>query len=110
MQVLGTLPKTDYRILVARKENRPQAQFYGFNLRQPIPPFVVPLQTGNMEPLLGLQRLLHEIYDQAGFDLTLDYRQDPVPPLGEGDPCGNGEAARGWLDTLLRSEGMRQSS
>jgi Protein of unknown function (DUF4058) len=71
MELLNTPTKTDYRILVSRSEDRPQARLYGFDLGQPIPPIVVPLEPGDSEPILDLQALLNEIYDQAGFDLTI---------------------------------------
>jgi hypothetical protein len=72
MELLNTPTKTDYRILVSRSEDRPQARLYGFDLGQPIPPIVVPLEPGDTEPILDLQSLLNEIYDQAGFDLTIE--------------------------------------
>jgi hypothetical protein len=73
MELLNTPTKTDYRILVSRSEDRPQARLYGFDLGQAIPPIVVPLEPGDSEPILDLQSLLNEIYDQAGFDLTIEY-------------------------------------
>ncbi len=73
MELLNTPTKTDYRILVSRSEERPQARLYGFDLGQPIPPIVVPLEPGDSEPILNLQTILNEIYDQAGFDLTLEH-------------------------------------
>jgi predicted nuclease of restriction endonuclease-like (RecB) superfamily len=72
MELLNTPTKTDYRILVSRSEERPQARLHGFNRSQPIPPIVVPLEPGDAEPILDLQAILNEIYDQAGFDLTLE--------------------------------------
>jgi Protein of unknown function (DUF4058) len=72
MELINTPTKTDYRLLVSRSEDRPQARLYGFDLGQPIPPIGVPLEPGDSEPILDLQAILNEIYDQAGFDLTLD--------------------------------------
>jgi hypothetical protein len=72
MALLNTPTKTDYRILVSRSEDRPQARLYGFDLGQPIPPIIVPLEPGDTEPILDLQALLNEIYDQASFDLTIE--------------------------------------
>jgi Protein of unknown function (DUF4058) len=72
MELLNAPTKTDYHILVSRSEERPQARLHGFNRSQPIPPIVVPLEPGDPEPTLDLQAILNEIYDQAGFDLTID--------------------------------------
>ncbi len=72
MELLNSPVKTDYRILVSRSEDRPQARLHGFDLGQPIPSIIVPLEPGDSEPILDLQVLLNEIYEQAGFDLTTD--------------------------------------
>jgi len=82
---IGSVPVTDYRILVSRKEHRPQAQLYGFNLPQPIPTFSLPLAANDQEPVVYLNTLLKEIYDQAGFDLVIDYTSEPNPPLKPDD-------------------------
>ena len=37
MPILSKIPQTDYRILVAHRNRRPQAQLYGFTLQQEIP-------------------------------------------------------------------------
>ncbi|MEM9976287.1 MAG: DUF4058 family protein [Cyanobacteria bacterium P01_D01_bin.2] len=33
------------------------------------------------EPIVNLQELLGDIYDQSGYDLVIDYNEEPVPPL-----------------------------
>jgi Protein of unknown function (DUF4058) len=35
--------------------------------------------------VLPLNRLLHDLYDRAGYDLAIDYRQLPDPPLASED-------------------------
>jgi len=99
MRMFDTGAPSDYRILVSRAERRPQADLYAFSVRQPIPSFPIPLQREDTEPRLDLQTLLHELYDRAGFDLAIDYRSDPVPPLSEADAA--------WADALLRAKGLR---
>jgi hypothetical protein len=78
MELLHVPTRTDYRILVSRSDDRPQARLYSFNRNQPIPPIVIPLEPGDDEPILDLQTLLYEIYDQAGFDLMIDLSQSPI--------------------------------
>jgi hypothetical protein len=78
-------PQRDYRIVVSRRWQRPKAELYLFGVRDPIPTFPIPLQRGETEPLLPLNQLLHELYDQSGYDLAIDYRQPPHPPLAEAD-------------------------
>jgi hypothetical protein len=83
---LGGRPiQSDYRILVSRSWQRPRAQLYFFNLRQPIPSFALPLQQGEVEPFLDLGATFHALYGRARFDLRLDYSQPPVHPLSPED-------------------------
>lgn len=84
MPVIGDAPARGYRILVSRGARRPRAQLYVFGVRDPIPPFPLPLLAGDEEPLVPLGDVLHSLYDRARFDLRLDYSRPPVPPL-EGD-------------------------
>jgi hypothetical protein len=95
----SAIPQTDYRISIARSNQRPQAQLYAFNLRDEIPLFRIPLQPPDAEPELNLQSLLMGVYDRARFDLTLDYTREPVPRFKEAD--------RVWADQLLRATGRR---
>ncbi|MGH2371712.1 MAG: DUF4058 family protein, partial [Chloroflexota bacterium] len=50
------------------------------------------------EPSVDLQVLLNQVYDRASYDLRIDYRGAPVPPLQE-------EAL--WADELLGQQGLR---
>ncbi|MBE9139721.1 DUF4058 family protein [Nodosilinea sp. LEGE 07088] len=83
-----------YRIVVNRAEQRPLADLYGFNLSDPIPSFLVPLQPGDPAIWIDLRDLVNGAYDgplepaidhRASHDLAIDYRQDPVPPLSAAD-------------------------
>lgn len=65
----------DYSILVSRSYNRPDADLYTFNLKNPIPVFPVPLREGESEPIVDLQKLLNQVYERARFDLAIDYTQ-----------------------------------
>jgi len=93
--VAGGIP-SDYRILVSRAQDRPQATLYPFNLREPIPTFPLPLQAGDPEPAIDLQPLLQGIYDEAALDLVIDYRQPPIPPVTDSDWQ--------WLQTYLQED------
>lgn len=99
MPMFGTLPQSDYRVLISRAERRPHADLLAWSIRQPIPKFRLPLQPGDAEPEIDLNRLLHELYDRAGYDLRVGYRAAPDPPLSDDDET--------WADTLLRENGLR---
>ncbi|MBM3236668.1 DUF4058 family protein [Candidatus Poribacteria bacterium] len=92
------LPNSDYRILVRAGWERPKARLYAFSVRQPIPDLPVPLRRGEKEVLLSLGKLLSEIYDRARYDISIDYRQPPEPPLTPEDAA--------WADELLRAKGV----
>jgi Protein of unknown function (DUF4058) len=99
MLVFGDGTQNDYRILISRAENRPQSDLYTFNLQDVIPAFSLPLQTGDREPLVDLQRLLAGIYDRASYDLVIDYSKYPALQLSQQNAV--------WADALLREKELR---
>jgi hypothetical protein len=99
MPIMGNGRASDYRILVSRGDCRPNATLYAFGVHQPIPTFPLPLKPGDQEPTVDLGSLLHNLYDQASYDLRLDYTGAPDPPLSP--------AAAAWADQLLRQKGLR---
>ena len=99
MPILGNTIQSNYRILVSRSELRPQADLYDFNLKDIIPTFALPLQAFDNEPLIDLQALLNELYDQASYDLVIDYSQEPIPALSQSDAA--------WANALLREKELR---
>jgi Protein of unknown function (DUF4058) len=92
-------PQGDYRILVRAGWDRPQARLYACSVRQALPEVPVPLRRGEPEARLPLGKLLADIYARAHYDLRLDYRQPPEPPLSPPDAA--------WADALLRAKGLR---
>jgi hypothetical protein len=86
-----------YRIVVSRSHERPQADLYPFNLPESIPLFPLPLQPEDPEPTINLQELLHNLYEQGSYDLTINYHQEPPPPIIDGQ----------WLDRILYPQGLR---
>jgi hypothetical protein len=94
MPMSGDDTAADYRLLVSRRQRRPTAELYGFSLLEAIPDFPLPLMSGDAEPWVDLQAILNGVYDRAGYDARIDYRQPPPPPA-------LGEANQRWLDELL---------
>ncbi len=68
-------------------------------LEQRLPILSIPLRVGDSRARLNLQELFDLAYDRAAYDIQIDYRNDPVPPL---DP----EQAQ-WADARLRAKGLR---
>jgi uncharacterized protein DUF4058 len=91
MPMFGNTPKSHYRILVSREWQRPKGEVLLFNVRDPIPDVPIPLRRGEAEPPLALNQILHTLYEQASYDLFIDYQQPPVPPLDEQEAAWAGE-------------------
>lgn len=73
-----------YRIVVSRSWQRPKADIYLFGVREPIPDFPS-LQENETEPVLPLNKILHDLYDLGGYDLAIDYQKNPEPLLADKD-------------------------
>ncbi len=85
---------TDYRIIISRAPQRPHADVLLFSVRAPIPDAPIPLRDGEPEPLLPLNRLLHDLYDRAGYDLAVNDHQPAEPLLAPEDAA--------WAAALIR--------
>jgi hypothetical protein len=70
----------DYGVLVSRREKRPIAHFWARRLRQKLPCIPIPLREQRGDALADLQAVLHEVYDEAGYDDFL-YEREPEPSL-----------------------------
>ena len=88
----------EYLIHVSKKGLRPRGLLYPSRLSQRLPVVPIPLKTRDPDARLDLQSVLDTAYDRACYDLEIDYRQKPTPPLG-------GKLAE-WADQLLRSKGL----
>ena len=91
--------RSDYSVLVSRGHRRPKADLIPFGVRDPIPPFPLPLRRGEDEPAVDLGNILHALYDRASYDLRIDYEREPVPPLTPADSE--------WARALIRDGGAK---
>lgn len=88
--------RSHYRVIISRSPQRPQAEVYQFSIRQPIPDFPIPLRPDEPEPALKLNQILHELYDQSGYDLAINYRHAPPPPTFS-------QADQSWLTKQIEA-------
>jgi hypothetical protein len=95
------LPAGDYFAIVSRGHRRPRADVYCWTLRHPLPTIPVPLQAGDAEVSLDLQRAFTTVYDRARYQLSLDYSAPLQAPLSESDQV--------WLRQLY-DEAVRRTS
>jgi hypothetical protein len=91
----------EYLVHISRKQLRPRGQLYPLRLPRRLPVIPIPLKAGDPDAQLDLQTLIDQTYDRAGYDMEIDYSEDPIPPL-------DSEMAA-WADQLLRTKGLRPS-
>ena len=94
MPVAGEGASSDYRILVSRGDQRPEAQLYAFSVREAIPAFPLPLRGGVPEPDVSLRAMLDVVYATGGYGSSVDYESVPVPPLEPADAAWATEFTR----------------
>ena len=100
MPVIGDVPDTHYRILVANaRRTEPVADLYAFGIRDAVPDFVLPLAQADEGIAINLNPIVNAVYANGGYDMDINYGQDPEPPLSDDD--------RAWIDQLLRNQGLR---
>lgn len=78
---MSGVKKSDYRIVVSRAYQRPNAAFYLFDLQEEIPNFPIPLRRNEDEPILRLNEIVHKLYDEGAYDMLIDYQKQPKPAL-----------------------------
>jgi hypothetical protein len=94
------LVPSDYRILVSRANQRTRARYWPVSVRQQLPIIGIPLREPDSDVPLDLGAVLRAGYDRAAYDLSIDYRQQPDPPLQGADAA--------WADRLLRDKKLRR--
>lgn len=80
--------QSHYRILVSRASTRPVADLYPFNVGDRIPSFPLPLKQEDAEPVVDLQQLVDDLYEQLAYDYFINYSNTPPPPWSESDVAG----------------------
>jgi Protein of unknown function (DUF4058) len=89
----------DYLVHVSKRDQRPQGLLYPIRLQRRLPIIPIPLKPNDPDVRLDLQAVLDAAYENANYDLEIDYRREPNPPL-------TGKHAE-WSDQLLRDKGLR---
>jgi Protein of unknown function (DUF4058) len=87
------LPPSDYLVMVAKAGERPHCSVWPISVRQPLPTIPIPLLDPDPPVPLALGPSLCTAYERARYDLRVDYRQPPMPPLTPDDAA--------WAEALL---------
>ncbi|MDZ4877375.1 MAG: hypothetical protein CLLPBCKN_006810 [Chroococcidiopsis cubana SAG 39.79] len=87
------LPNVPYLIELTRASSG-VVEVWTLGLQDRLPVIPVPLRQPDPDVPLDLAAVFNAIYDEAAYDLSIDYRQaPPPPPLSESDAL--------WLENLL---------
>ena len=73
------LPETAYLVTVTRAQSG-AVDIWPVHLQDPLPTIPVPLRSPDADVPLNLGDAIAAIYDEAAYDLSIDYRQLPPPP------------------------------
>lgn len=87
-------PDSDYRVVLSRRERRPDVELWPLRLRDRLPVVPVPLRAPDPDASLDLQAVLDRAYDLAGY-ADYAYRLTPPPPLHPADAA--------WAEELVRA-------
>jgi hypothetical protein len=90
----------EYLVHVSKVGQRPSGLLWPIRLLQRLPVIPIPLRPDDPDAPLDLQAVLNTAYDRAGYDLEIDYRGEPVPPLAP-------ELAE-WSNRRLQEKGLRE--
>jgi hypothetical protein len=89
------VPDSPYLVALTRAHSGATA-IWPLGLHDALPDIPIPLREPDLDTLLELGQAVTAIYDEAGYDLSIDYRQPPPPPL-----LSDADAA--WVRQLLDS-------
>ncbi len=89
----------DYRLTVSRGDDRRHGHYWPVSVRQALPLIGIPLRKPDADVPLDLNAVLAAAYDHGAYDLSVNYRRPPVPPLSPEDAA--------WAEKLLRRAGLR---
>ena len=91
------LPPHEYMAQVwrFRGEERWKRTLWTMSLREPLKPIAVPVLPEDPDAVLPLQQMLNIAYERAAYELRVDYRKPPVPPLKGELAAGPSQSSHG---------------
>jgi hypothetical protein len=73
------VPATAYLVAVTRAHTG-RTDLWPLTLEQPLPTIPVPLRPPDLDVLLPLSAAWQATYEEAAYELSIDYTKDPPPP------------------------------
>ncbi|MDW8234575.1 MAG: DUF4058 family protein [Roseiflexaceae bacterium] len=92
-------PPAPYVVMLSRADQRPRVEIWPIQLQEPLPVIPVPLRAPDPDVPLDLSAALNDAYAEGRYDLRIDYRNPPPPPLTPADEA--------WLNERLAAAGLR---
>jgi hypothetical protein len=86
------LPKCHYCVSVTRAGDR--VDVWTLGMQESLPTIPIPLLPPDADVPLALSRAIHQVYEEADYDLTIDYSRQPPPPALS-------DLEQQWLKTLI---------
>ena len=86
------IPKSHYCISVTRAAER--VDVWTIAMQEKLPTIPIPLLAPDADVPLDLSHAIQQVYEEADYDLTIDYSRQPPPPALS-------EAEQQWLKTLI---------
>ncbi len=77
------LPIADYYYTVARAEQRPDCQVYGWMLKDALPSMPIPLRFPDEDVMIDLAAVFKQAFERGRFFRRLPYRGEPPAALSE---------------------------
>ena len=79
------LPPAHYLVIVCKAGERPNSSVWPISVRQPLLTVPIPILPLDPPVPLAIGQALRTAYERARYDLRMDYRKPPVPPLSAVD-------------------------
>jgi hypothetical protein len=79
------LRASDYRILISRGDQRTRTRYWPISVRQPLPTIPIPLRGKDPDVPLDLSAVFKQVYENGAYEVSLNYRKPPQPPLDDDD-------------------------
>jgi hypothetical protein len=89
----ANIPKVPYMVMLARAASNTM-EVWPLTLSEALPALPVPLRPPDEDAVFALSAALTEVYEEAYYHLSIDYQQDPPPPVLTTEE-------RAWMKQLL---------
>ncbi len=90
------MPDVAYAVALTRSHAKVM-DVWPLSLQDLLPVIPIPLRSPDPDVVLNLSVALKEIYDEAAYDLSINYSEAPPPPILS-------EAEKQWVENVLRGD------